>query len=50
MSFVVFLGGVRVADRFSFVFLFVLVLCLVCPMLPVSMDCPLLIAHSLTVI
>ena len=45
-------GGVRVAHHFSFlccvVFLcFVcLRLCLVCPMLPVSLDCPLLFAPS----
>ena len=44
------LGGVRVAHDFSFlccVFaLFVFVLCILCPMLPVSQDCPFLITPS----
>ena len=42
------LAGVRVAHLFSFsVFcLLVFVLCLVCPMLPVSLDCPFLITPS----
>ena len=34
------------SNTYCVVFLFVLVLCLVCPMLPVSLDCPFLIAHS----
>ena len=43
-----FFGGVRVAHLFSFLFcvLFVFVLCLVCPMLPVSLYCPFVIAPS----
>jgi len=42
-------GGVHVAHLFSFLccVLFVFVLCLVCPMLPVSLDCQFLIALSL---
>jgi len=43
-------GGVRVAHPFSFLccvfVLFVFVLCPVYPMLPVSLDCPFLIAPS----
>ena len=41
-------GGVRVAHLFSFLccVLFVCVLCLACPMLPVSFECPFLIAPS----
>ena len=36
------------ANHFSFLcfFLFLFVLCLVCPMLPMSLDCPFLIALS----
>ena len=47
------LDGVRVVHRFSFlccccffVFCFVFVLCVVCPVFPVSLDCPFLIAAS----
>jgi len=41
-------GGVRVAHLYSFLcfVLFVFILCLVYPMLPVSLDCPFLIAPS----
>jgi hypothetical protein len=41
-------GGVHhiVCCGFCFLFLFVFVLCLVCPTLPVFLDCPLLIAPS----
>jgi hypothetical protein len=40
--------GIRVANHFSFLwfFLFLFVLCLVCPMLPMSLDYPFLIALS----
>ena len=43
-------GRIRVAHNFSLLccvfVLFVFVLCIVCPMLPVSLDCPFLIAPS----
>ena len=41
-------GGVSVAHLFSFLccVLFVFILCLMCPMLPVSLDCPFLVAPS----
>jgi len=35
-----------VSNTYCVVFLFVFILDLVCPMLPVSLDCPLLIATS----
>jgi hypothetical protein len=44
-----FFGETRLTRHFSFLFCFVLfifVLCLVCPMLPASLDCPFLIAPS----
>ena len=45
-------GGFCVAHRFSFLccvfVLLVFVLCLVHPMLPVSLDCPFLVAHFIT--
>ena len=50
-----FFDGVRVAQFClfyvvdCFVFLFVFVLCLAYPMLPVFLDCPFFIAHSLTI-
>ena len=45
-------GGVRIAHHFSFLWcmfyyvVFVIVLCGLYPMFPVSLDCPLLIARS----
>ena len=45
-------GGFCVAHLFSFLccvfVLLVFVLCLVHPMLPVSLDCPFLVAHFIT--